>query len=209
MDHRYFVSEDNYITALEYTFKRKMRRPNWLAFRFICTFGQLLLCVACVLDGSFKGKTAFFIIGASLVLFGLSSIYFRGAKMQAKADFRRMMNRKQIPEDFWKQHTLRLGGGKIRLKYGKKDFELDNWLVKAVEFRNSVLLLSGGNVVDIIPTEALNYNSEYIIEKLRNERLSGAVQTAAKAKKELPEEKERNIITAVVENSIFGHSVRR
>lgn len=181
LEYQYSVQEEHYKTALKYSFQEKIKHPSWVAVRLFCSIGQLLLCLAYILDGYFSGKAALYLIGASFLLCGLSLVYFRDTDAQARSDFKRLKSKGFISEDFWKQHLLTLSDGSIHLTYGCRSIPLDNWLMKAVLFENIIILQQGNLMIDAIPVAELNGTEHELILQLQQEATLGAKRAAAEA----------------------------
>jgi len=178
MDLSYTITREQYLSALELSFKERMRALPWRIFLFLTTIGQLLIFAAIILSRRPEGRELYILVGCPLMLLALSFCYFGMSDWQARADMKKLKNSGLIGEDFWSPHRISYRDTTVIIKIGKRELALDHWVFRVLRHKGLVLIMSGSKLVEAIPEDQLDRPAEDFIALLRQCLAKSAARSA-------------------------------
>lgn len=181
MNLTYQVPRAAYTALLADMVRRNDRRPIRMVTTLLMTVGQMTAVVLLCVFRLQPGQRAFFLIWSAL-LAGLTLLRRCTVRQRAEGTLRRLEYSGQLPEDYWKEHTLRMEGGQLHLRYGAARLSCPLYGVTLVEEKNECLYIyCGGAIFDIVPRAAF---SDAEAMAAFAQRLRDAARTAEAPKQE-------------------------
>lgn len=152
----YQVPRQAYAGLLADMIRKNDRRPLRVAAALLLTVGQMAAVALLCVFRLEPGQRAFFLVW-SLLLAGLTVLRRCTVRQRANGTLQRLEYTGQLPQDYWKEHRLRIKDGELRLRYGDQILSCPLYGISRVEERADCLFLyCGETVFDIVPESAFS-----------------------------------------------------
>ena len=150
----YQVPRQAYTALLADMIRRNERRPIRIMTLLLLTVGQMAaVLVLCLFR--LEGGERFFFLAWSLLLAGITVLRRCTIRQWANGTLRRLEYGGQLPEDFWREHRLRVTDQELSLHYGAQSLQCPLYGISRVEEREDALYLyCGETMFDIVPQAA-------------------------------------------------------
>lgn len=197
----YQVPRQAYADLLADMIRKNDRRPIRIAIALLLTAGQMAAVAFLCVFRLEAGERTFFVVW-SLLLAGLTVLRRCTVKQRANGTLQRLEYTGQLPQDYWKEHHLRVTEKELRLRYGEQILSCPLYGISRVEEQGEALhLYCGETMFDIVPETA--FSSRDAMQKWAEGLRASAAGASAPETAETAPESLRDGVSWAMEEQAF------